>query len=98
MSPRPKKIRRCEGDFCERAYKPTGTPLRNLVPVHIHRDELEAMRLCDYDRLTQEEAGKRMGVSRGTVQRIVTMARSKIAGALSQGCSIILVDDEDDDE
>jgi len=38
---------------------------------------MEALRLCDRDGLTQEEAGQKMGVSRGTIQRIITIAREK---------------------
>lgn len=63
MSPRPKKIRHCQGDFCGRAFKPTGTPLSKLDRVELYRDELEALRLCDRDGLTQEEAGQLMGVA-----------------------------------
>ena len=65
MSPRPKKERYCEGDFCGRAFKPTGSPLQELQQLNLHRDELEALRLCDFEGLTQEEAGKRMGVFQG---------------------------------
>ena len=43
MSPRPKKLRHCEGNFCGRAFKPTGTPLTELHQVDLHRDELEAL-------------------------------------------------------
>ncbi len=95
MSPRPKKIRNCEGEFCGMAFKPTGTPLHELRQIELHRDELEAMRLCDREGLTQEEAGKRMGVSRGTIQRIITVARKKTAAALSEGSALIFVDDEE---
>lgn len=94
MSPRPKKLRHCEGQFCGRAFKPTGTPLPELDHVDLHRDELEALRLCDCEGLTQEEAGTRMGVSRGTVQRIITGARMKTARALTEGQALIFVDSE----
>lgn len=95
MSPRPKKTRRCETSFVGRAYKPTGAPLADLTQIELHRDELEAMRLCDADGLTQEEAGLRMGVSRGTIQRILTVARKKTATSLSRGYAILFVDDEE---
>ncbi len=92
MSPRPKKERKCQGRFCGRAYKPTGTPLTELVQVPIHRDELEALRLCDGEGLTQEEAGRSMGVSRGTIQRILAMARKKSAKAITEGQALLFVD------
>lgn len=95
MSPRPKKTRRCETDFCAHIYKPTGTALAQLTQIELHRDELEALRLCDGDGLTQEEAGLRMGVSRGTIQRILTVARRKTATSLSEGYAILFVDDEE---
>ncbi|MEN8199575.1 MAG: DUF134 domain-containing protein [Thermodesulfobacteriota bacterium] len=94
MSPRPKKLRKCEGNFCGHAFKPTGKPLSKLEKVELYRDEMEALRLCDREGLTQEEAGKKMGVSRGTVQRIITIARRKTAGALSEGQALVFVDDE----
>ena len=95
MSPRPKKIRHCQGNFCGRAFKPTGTPLSKLDRIELCRDELEALRLCDRDDLTQEEAGEFMGVSRGTVQRILATARKKVATALSEGQALVFVDDEE---
>jgi len=95
MCPRPKKERKVEGDFSGGIYKPTGVPLSELKQVELHRDEMEAFRLCDAEGLTQEEAGVRMGVSRGTIQRIVTMARKKVATSLAMGHSIVFVEDED---
>lgn len=56
----------------------------------MYRDETEALKLCDLDGLTQEQAGKRMGVSRGTVQRILSSARRKTAMALTQCKAIVL--------
>jgi predicted DNA-binding protein (UPF0251 family) len=95
MSPRPKKIRNCQGNFCGRAFKPTGIPLGKLDRIELQRDELESLRLCDRDGLTQEEAGQFMGVSRGTIQRIITMARKKVATALSEGQALVFVDEDE---
>ncbi len=89
MSPRSKKPRRCGCRFRGEAYKPTGVPLSEIEQVILSRDELEALKLCDADDLTQEQAGRRMGVSRGTVQRILSAARKKVALALSRGKAII---------
>lgn len=60
-----------------------------LRHIPLAKDELEALRLCDVVGLTQEDAGHRMGVSRGTVQRIVTAARAKVARALVEGCALV---------
>ena len=45
-------------------------------------DELEAVRLADLEGLYQEQAARRMGVSRPTFGRILDCARRKIAQAL----------------
>ena len=87
--PRPKKERRCRLQMCGRAFKPTGTPLAELRRIRLHDDELEALRLCDLEGLFQEQAGERMGVSRGTVQRILTSARRKVAEALVKGAALV---------
>jgi predicted DNA-binding protein (UPF0251 family) len=93
MSPRPKKKRCCEGKFCGQVYKPAGTPLCDLQQIILHRDELETLKLCDLEGLFQEQAGERMGVSRGTVQRTLTSARKKTAEALVSGAALIFADD-----
>ncbi len=79
--------------MCGKAFKPTRIPLKELEKIHLLRDELETLKLCDKEGLTQEQAGKRMGVSRGTVQRILTAARSKVAQALVDGAALILEDE-----
>ncbi len=53
-------------------------------------EELEALRLCDLEGLGQDEAAERMGVSRGTLQRILYAARRKTAEALWDGKSILI--------
>jgi len=88
--PRPKKLRNCEGKYCGKAFKPTGTPLRELTKIHLQEDELEALRLCDLQGLFQEQAGAKMGVSRGTVQRLLASAHRKVAEALTEGAALIL--------
>jgi predicted DNA-binding protein (UPF0251 family) len=60
-------------------------PLHNLEPVYINPAELEAFRLVDQEGLSQEEAGRKMMVSRGTVWRLLQNARRKAAQALSEG-------------
>lgn len=64
-------------------------PMSEVEQIVISRDELEALRLCDGDDLTQEQAGKRMGVSRGTVQRILAVARKKVARVLTEGKEVV---------
>ncbi|HTG01332.1 MAG TPA: DUF134 domain-containing protein [Nitrospirota bacterium] len=89
MSPRCKKPRNCKCRFMGTAFKPTGIPMTEVEHIPLSRDELEALKLCDLDDLTQEEAGGRMGISRGTVQRILSDARKKVAKALTKGGAIV---------
>jgi predicted DNA-binding protein (UPF0251 family) len=84
-----KKPRKCRCRFTGRAFKPAGVPLTELGQVQLLREELEVLKLCDLDDLTQAEAGELMGVSRGTVQRTLTTARKKVAKALSCGRAIV---------
>ncbi len=86
---RPKKNRICRTTPYQSGFKPTGTPLPELTTVVFLNEELEAIRLCDLAGLTQKQAGDEMGVSRGTVQRILTTARKKIASALVNGEALI---------
>ncbi|MBS7651628.1 DUF134 domain-containing protein [Candidatus Bathyarchaeota archaeon] len=65
-------------------------PVRNPEPIQLDMAELEAFRLVDLEGLSQEEAGMRMGISRGTVWRLVQSARRKAAQALSEGRPIVI--------
>lgn len=62
-------------------------------PLIMTIDELEALRLVDYEGLIQEEAALRMGVSRGTVWRCLTSARSKLAMMLVEARGIAITDE-----
>jgi len=89
MSPRCKKPRKCRCKFKGKVFKPTCVPLSRIEQIPLLREELEALKLCDLDDLTQAEAGVRIGVSRGTIQRILAVARKKVAKALSKGQAIV---------
>ncbi len=69
-------------------FKPRGIPLRVLEEVDLGIDELEAIRLCDFKELEQNEAAERMKISQSTLQRILVSGRSKIAEALTKGKAI----------
>jgi predicted DNA-binding protein (UPF0251 family) len=69
----------------------TPNPPRNPEPVYVEFAEVEAFRLVDMEGLSQEEAGQRMSISRGTVWRLVQSARRKTAQALSEGRPICVV-------
>ena len=59
-------------------------------PIILQPDELEALRLVDFEDLTQEEAGKRMNISRGTVWRLLQSARKKVIQAILEGHELII--------
>ena len=69
-------------------YKPRGIPMVKLDEVRLTVDEGEAIRLSDLLGMSQEEAGKQMGVSRATFGRIIQQARKVVADALINGKAI----------
>jgi len=79
---RPKKIRWIKCLPSERCFKPCCKPSRKLEAVSLSLDEFEAIRLSCFEGLKQEDAAKRMKVSRPTFSRIETSAHKKIADAL----------------
>ncbi len=91
--PRKKKMRCCNCSISGNIFKPVGRPMHNLEKVNIEIDEIESLRLCDYEGLTQEEAGNSMGISRATVQRLLYSARKKIIDALISNKALVLVSD-----
>jgi predicted DNA-binding protein (UPF0251 family) len=66
-------------------FKPRGIPLAQLEEVTLNVEELEALRLVDLEGMYQEDAAKEMGVSRQTIQRMITEARAKVIEALVTG-------------
>jgi len=72
-------------------FKPFGIPMRELESVNLHLDEYEALRLADYEDLTQEKAALKMNISRPTFTRLYDKARKKIARAFVEGKAIIII-------
>ncbi|MCP5111007.1 MAG: DUF134 domain-containing protein [bacterium] len=69
-------------------FKPRGVPMSRLDEIVVTIDELEALRLADLDGLYQEQAARKMKVSRQTFGRIVSSARRKVAKALVEGAAL----------
>jgi predicted DNA-binding protein (UPF0251 family) len=84
MSPRRRKWRYCHPFTGDTFFKPRAVPLSALEILNLGQDEIEAMRLCDHQELDQEEAAKRMNISRGTVQRLLYSGRKKVVEAITQ--------------
>lgn len=80
--PRPFRLRRvcCRPDA--NYFKPRGIPLDALEEVNLTMDELEAVRLADLEEMYQENAAKKMNISRQTFGNIITSAHRKIADSL----------------
>jgi predicted DNA-binding protein (UPF0251 family) len=69
-------------------FKPQGIPLKTLEHAHITVDELEALRLSDYEGLSHEVVAQQMKVSRPTVTRMLAKAHRAVADALVNGKAI----------
>lgn len=95
--PRPYKKRMCRKHLGDKVFKPRSIPMTDLETVRLELSELEAMHLCDVERLDQEEAGRRMGVSRGTVFRLLKSGRAKLLNAVLQS-KALLIEEGDHDE
>lgn len=78
-----------------RVFKPAGTPLVDMKQIVMYCDELEVLRLCDLEGMVQQAAGEKMGVSRGTVQRLLASARKKIAQALVENSALVFSESEE---
>ncbi len=81
--PRPKRCRRICGYPDYWSFVPEGSDTFETVMLKL--DELETIRLIDYQGMTQEESAARMGVSRATVTGIYERARFKLSDALVNG-------------
>jgi len=87
---------RCKKERCcrifgeEKVFRPVSIPMSQLELLPLEMDEFEAMRLCDHDGLSQIEAAEKMGVSRGTIQRLLQKARFKIVEAFLESKGLII--------
>ena len=71
--------------------KPIGLPFRDSEQISMQYEEYEAIRLADYNNLSQEAAAKEMNISRPTFTRIYSSARKKIAKAIVE-CKAIIIE------
>lgn len=62
----------------------------DLAVIGLDLAELEALRLCDAEGHDQASAGERMGVSRGTVQRLLSSGRRKVVRALVESSALVI--------
>ena len=81
--PRPKKPRFVSSYPTIAAFVPQGMPISGEVMLTV--EELEAIRLSDFEGLDQESAANLMQVSRQTYGRILASARHIVGEALVTG-------------
>jgi uncharacterized protein len=79
---RPCKKRRVTCNPLTTSFQPQGEEKENQESVVLSIDELEAIRLADYDGLYQVQAAKKMNVSRQTFGNIIMAAHKKVADFL----------------
>ena len=74
--------RHIDFDHTHICFKPCGVKRTELDKVSLREDEMEALRLSDFEGLYQQECADKMGISRTTFSRLIESARKKIADAL----------------
>ena len=79
---RKRKSRNIDADHSRVCFKPCGKKGESLERVTLYEDEMEAIRLADFESLYQQECADKMEISRTTFSRVVESARRKIADAL----------------
>ena len=84
---RQKKYRIVKLDPKISQFSPRGRPGRP-DEVELKMDEFEALRLADYQDLSQKEAARSMRISQQTFSRILTRAHKLIAKGITTGSTI----------
>lgn len=81
--PRPKKCRR----ICKKPEFDAFCPKSSYASANVilSVDEYEVIRLIDYEKYTQEQCAKQIGVARTTVTEMYEQARYKIADCIING-------------
>lgn len=69
----------------------------NQEPVYLDFAEAEVLRLVDLEGMYQEHAGVAMGLSRGTIWRLLVSARRKIVLAMFEGRPLVIGPQTEDD-
>jgi predicted DNA-binding protein (UPF0251 family) len=85
---RPRRIRRIFFEPGIDFFKPAGVMMRNLKENILTKDELEAVRFIDYEKIEQSKVAKKMKISQPTLSRLLSSARKKIADSLVNGKAI----------
>ncbi|MDD3592621.1 MAG: DUF134 domain-containing protein [Sulfurovum sp.] len=81
-------------DHSNVCFKPCGVQRRYLERVALDEDEMEAIRLSDFEGLYQQECADRMGISRTTFSRMIERAHRKIADVLLHQKALVMKREE----
>ena len=71
-------------------FIPLGYYSKETEPIKMNLEEYEAIRLLDYENLSQEQAAVIMEISRPTLTRIYERARQKVAKTLVESHKLVL--------
>ena len=85
---RPQRIRNIFFQPNATYFKPAGIPMVNLKEIVLSFDEVEAMRLVDFEEMEQNAAGKKMKISQSTLSRLLKSGRKKLTDAIVNGQAI----------
>ncbi|MFA9391810.1 MAG: DUF134 domain-containing protein [Prolixibacteraceae bacterium] len=88
--PRPRQISKVQMPPRVKGFIPLGYYKNQTDPVLLNIEEYEAIRLLDYEGLSQVEASVLMQISRPTLTRIYERARKKVATALTEARQILI--------
>jgi len=65
-------------------------PMGSDEPIYIDLAEAEVLRLVDLEGMYQEQVGSAMGVSRGTIWRLLISAREKVTRSIFEGRPLVM--------
>ena len=86
--PRQRKRRHIRGCIRSNFFKPQAVPISKLEIITLEIDEVEAIRLTEYEKMPLREASEQMQISKSTLHRILEQAQFKVADALINGKAI----------
>ncbi|MBI4648599.1 MAG: DUF134 domain-containing protein [Bacteroidia bacterium] len=85
---RPQKNRKICSPPLMKGFKPYGIRLCKTETIRLSFEQYESIRLVNYEMLSQEQAAKRMNISRPTLTRVYNKAIKIIAKALIEGKAV----------
>lgn len=88
--PRPRKYRRVCSVPEITSFAPTNLFEEDGQVIKMNVDEYEAIRLIDYEGMTQEECANQMEIARTTAQKIYSDARKKMALMIIDGARLTI--------